>query len=719
MYIINKFNLLVIKSKSKINYYNKMNNAYLEIIFCSYNNNPNFDEIQLNGVKYPTKQNLKLTIAFNKYEEDLGKKVCEYVLFSAKVDFEVKGSFEIFSGLNVGFCYLDDVGTTFEIMFLQKMGEIENFLKSNYTSLIHKTFISNNEIKLSLNRNETKDRANLILINCLEKTKIKKDGKIFIDLKKAISKIENYDSDNSYKICFHYNDYENFSYQIIEEEEELNFEKEYKEHYQKVEEVYSILIEVIKKNDINIITKFIDIFDENEDDLKSVIVKKYSYGKKILEEELNNEYYVDFIFKILFFIIINERIKKNREEFSVEVLKDIYKRLLENKSYICNDKDLKIYEKIFLLMDIYLTDVLLEDDYKIHYFHKNKIEKGSPLDLAFNFLNEFIEELDYDSYLYYPLISIDGGNFYYKYKKNENKNSINIISIFGFNMLSLEKTKEHLKNMIPNVILSSKYLSENLEAISNPTNGNTIINISKFKDIKIDKKELNENQRKHNAFILSKTLIHELFGHKKSSYSKKGTNFNSIISFKNENGDLKFISQNDKNNNIFKDPENIDENVENFKGDSGYFIEFFLGDINGKYTFSVIDTIQNEMDLSALLNAKLWHKEVPIFKEYVKLKTIFVKLCKGDNIDDKLDIYKQINFMKSKIEDVVKNEDTKVSKLIINTIDKRFDDSLKEFIKQRKQIKIDEKQTENKEKESIRDLNKTVFKGFTHGFYRK
>jgi len=653
-----------------------MNNAYLEIIFCSYNNNPNFDEIQLNGVKYPTKQNLKLTIAFNKYEEDLGKKVCEYVLFSAKVDFEVKGSFEIFSGLNVGFCYLDDVGTTFEIMFLQKMGEIENFLKSNYTSLIHKTFISNNEIKLSLNRNETKDRANLILINCLEKTKIKKDGKIFIDLKKAISKIENYDSDNSYKICFHYNDYENFSYQIIEEEEELNFEKEYKEHYQKVEEVYSILIDVIEKNNINIITKFIDIFDENEDDLKSVIVKKYSYGKKILEEELNKEYYIDFIFKILFFIIINERIKKNREEFSVEVLKDIYKRLLENKSYICNDKDLKIYEKIFLLMDIYLTDVLLEDDYKIHYFHKNKIEKGSPLDLAFNFLNEFIEELDYDSYLYYPLISIDGGNFYYKYKKNENKNSINIISIFGFNMLSLEKTKEHLKNMIPNVILSSKYLSENLEAISNPTNGNTIINISKFKDIKIDKKELNENQRKHNAFILSKTLIHELFGHKKSSYSKKGTNFNSIISFKNENGDLKFISQNDKNNNIFKDPENIDENVENFKGDSGYFIEFFLGDINGKYTFSVIDTIQNEMDLSALLNAKLWHKEVPIFKEYVKLKTIFVKLCKGDNIDDKLDIYKQINFMKSKIEDVVKNEDTKASKLIINTIDKRFDDIL-------------------------------------------
>ena len=694
-----------------------MHNAYLEIIFCSYNNNPAFDEIRLNGEKHKTNQSLKLNITFNKYEEDSGKKVCKYVLVSTKINFEVQGSFEIYSGLNVGFCYLDDFGTTFEIMFLQKMGEIENFIKSNYTSSIRRAFYSNVEIKLSLNKNETKDRANLILINCLESTKIKKDGKIFIDLEKVKSNIEGYNYNNSYKICFHYNNYEDFSYQIIEKEEELNLEKKYKENYQKVEQIYSILTKVIEKNDVNIMGEFTEIFDDNEDDLKSVIVKKYSYGKKILEEDLNKDYYIDFIFKILFFIIINERIKKNREEFSVEVLKDIHKRLLENKYEICNDKDLKIYEKIFLLMDIYLTDVLLEDDYKIHYFHKNRIEKGSPLDLAFHFLNEFIEELDYDSYLYYPLISIDGGKFNYKYKENENKNIK--ISIFGFNMLSLEKTKEHLKNMIPNVILSSKYLNENLDAISNPTNGNAIINISKFKSINIDKKELNEKKLKHNAFILSKILIHELFGHKKSSYSKTGTNFNSIISFKNEKGELKFISKNDKNNNIFKDPEDIDENIEGFTGDSGYFIEFFLGDINGRYTFSVIDTIENKIDLSALLNAKLWHKEVPIFKEYIKLKTIFVKLYQGENIDDKLDIYKQINFMKTKIEAVDKNEEREASKLVINSIDKRFDDTLKEFIKQRKQIKIDGKEAENKEKESIRDLNKTVFKGFTHGFYRK
>ena len=258
----------MIKSKSQINYYNKMHNAYLEIIFCSYNNNPAFDEIRLNGEKHKTNQSLKLNITFNKYEEDSGKKVCKYVLVSTKINFEVQGSFEIYSGLNVGFCYLDDFGTTFEIMFLQKMGEIENFIKSNYTSSILRAFYSNVEINLSLNKNETKDRANLILINCLQSTKNKKDGKIFIDLEKVKSKIEDYDYNNSYKICFHYNNYEDFSYQIIEKEEELNLEKKYEENYKKVEQIYSILTKVIEKNDVNIMGEFTEIFDDNEDDLK-------------------------------------------------------------------------------------------------------------------------------------------------------------------------------------------------------------------------------------------------------------------------------------------------------------------------------------------------------------------------------------------------------------------------------------------------------------------
>ena len=260
-----------------------------------------------------------------------------------------------------------------------------------------------------------------------------------------------------------------------------------------------------------------------------------------------------------------------------------------------------------------------------------------------------------------------------------------------------------------------------LRYISNPSNGNVIINISRFKNINIHKKELDENTTKHYALIISKILIHELFGHKKSSYSKSGTNFNSIISFKDEYGDLKFISKNDKNNNIFKDPLDLTNSdlIDDFTGDSGYFIEFFLGKINGIYTLSVIDTIENKTYLSVLLNAKLWHKELSIFKEYIKLKAIFINLFPKIAIDNKLNVYDQITFMKSKIESGDQKEEINSNKLVINTIDKKFDDSLKNLLKKRKQVLLTGKETSKKEEPSIEDLNKTVFKGFTHGFYRK
>ena len=93
---------------------------------------------------------------------------------------------------------------------------------------------------------------------------------------------------------------------------------------------------------------------------------------------------------------------------------------------------------MFILIDIYISDLLYEKDYRIHYLHKNNIEKESPLYYAFEFLNNFIENLDYDSNFYYPLLSIDGGYFHYKYDKNDR---IDYISTYGFNMLSLDMIK--------------------------------------------------------------------------------------------------------------------------------------------------------------------------------------------------------------------------------------------------------------------------------------
>ena len=70
---------------------------------------------------------------------------------------------------------------TYKILFLQKKEEINDFIKGKYTLAINNVTCKNKEFELSMNRNETLDRANLILINCFEKSLIKRDGKVLIE----------------------------------------------------------------------------------------------------------------------------------------------------------------------------------------------------------------------------------------------------------------------------------------------------------------------------------------------------------------------------------------------------------------------------------------------------------------------------------------------------------------------------------------------------------
>lgn len=113
--------------------------ANLRIIFCSFNNCPHFKEFMLNGEYFPiseSKREIELKVSFDNYEQDLGKKVCEYELLTEKREFHFGGSFEIGHGDNIGFCFIDNVGTTFELLFLEKIEQIESFINSNFTSSV-------------------------------------------------------------------------------------------------------------------------------------------------------------------------------------------------------------------------------------------------------------------------------------------------------------------------------------------------------------------------------------------------------------------------------------------------------------------------------------------------------------------------------------------------------------------------------------------------------
>ena len=707
------------------------NDAKLTIIFCTYKSSV-FDKFILNKEEFKTDiGKIEKNFIFNEYEQELGKKYCYYELIPENVNTVFSGSFEISLGNNIGYCFLDDPGITFKILFLQKMDYIDNFIKSKFTCKIHSILCKDKEFELSLNRNGTEDRANLILINCLSSTLIKKDGKLIINLEKVENKIFDFKEHNGYQICFYYDNFQDFSYQEIEEINKLNFDKLFIENNKDVEQMYNILNNLFECEDKNkaknLVNNLTNIYNEKKLNLKGIINKKYVYGNKILEKELYQEYYFDFIFKVLSLILFEENISKEKN-FDNDKLKNMHKRLLENKLELDKDKLLKIYEKIFLLMEVYSSDLLSKDDYIIYYFHINYIEKNSPLYYAYEFLNDFLKELNSDSDFYFPLLSINGGFYEYFYKV---PNGTRFISTYGFNMLPLYKIKDNLINIIPNIIILSKYIKE-ADAVTNPLTGNIILNINLFKNINICKKEFDENISKHYAFFISKILIHEIFG-QKNSFSKSEKNNNSIISFRNELGEFKLINCNCEHKNnfneIFKDVIEIynGKNPECFKGDSGYFIEYFMGKINNEYTIGVINTIIKFTNLSKLLNPKLWHKKFFIIKEYLKLKSIFLDLFPLNKIDNDFTIYEQIELMKEKIyeEDKQIKEKYSIKNIKINIeLTERINQLFNDIWITRKNIKNGKENyiSSIKKDGSQRRINgflKSFFAEFTHGYYRK
>ena len=279
------------------------NEGKLTIIFCSYHR-VIFDEFILNEEHFQTNtEKIEVNYIFNIYEQDSGKKCCRYKLVGKNGIGIICGTFDIFLGNNIGYCFLDDNGITFEIMFLEKEESIKDLFESKITSKINYFSSMNKEIELSLNKNDTKDRYNLILINSLPKTQINRNGKLLIDLNQIEKKIENISDCYGYNVCFHYGNFNDFVYQKIEEVKLINFNKVYEEYKGIVDKMYNILMDIItnKNNDI---TEFTSIYNKNKYKLKGIFLEKYLYGKKILEKDLNEECYFEFAFKILFFFYV-------------------------------------------------------------------------------------------------------------------------------------------------------------------------------------------------------------------------------------------------------------------------------------------------------------------------------------------------------------------------------------------------------------------------------
>ena len=204
--------------------------ATLTIYFCSFKNviNPYKEFIIFDNdkeIRFKTdKEKIEIKLFFNEYEIDLGHKACYYMLRNALYEKDqIGGVFDLYLGNNIGYCFIDERGLTFELLFLKRDGKIDEFLQKKFAISRDPEFIYKIEIKP--NKINTKDRANLLLINCLPNNAIKIDETVKINMGKIYSEMDSlYQFNKNFQICFYNDNFEDYTYRQINKEKEINFE---------------------------------------------------------------------------------------------------------------------------------------------------------------------------------------------------------------------------------------------------------------------------------------------------------------------------------------------------------------------------------------------------------------------------------------------------------------------------------------------------------------
>ena len=602
-------------------------------------NEPNDIIFIINNISYSTKDNIEpIKINFNDLETEIGKKVCSYSIVEKYKELEIKygGLVEVNPGKSDAYIFLSNDGITCEFIFWKECEEMPVFVQNNF-EIEYDFNDAKKTIPVTLNRLNTPDRANLILINCPTNIKFKKNNIPLFDLDKLSNKIYDFSRQSSFVICFHQNDYFDIEYRKIRLFEELNISEIYSKYFEKVEEIYKkIQIAINTKNNNNLDFIISELYDE---DIFLINERKIIETKKILEKQLDKEEYLDFFYKVIIFCYAFK--KKNSKN-----LGELIYKFDKNYNRIKNDKNIKIYEKILLLKNIYKCDNL-ETEETLNYYNINQIDKNSPLFIALDFLKSFIKDLDYNSTFYYPLMCLDSGTFNILYRKDK----LYVLSTYGLNMYDIETIKNHLFNLLPNIVIISNSM-DNDDYCKNYEGIGLITLNAKIFGNNLDKSIEDKNIRNNRSFILAYNLFHEIFGHNKSSFSKDLDIFESPVCFKDNIGHLRFLPY-DNNDKIFLCLDEISYNdfpkliQKGASGDSGYYLEYFFGKINNKYVMDIIDEIWEKTNLGILLDVDLWNKNNKIFREFLALKYEIIKESIDETqIDLDSDIIQQINQMK-------------------------------------------------------------------------
>ena len=619
---------------------NKEAKLILDIFFIDNNDKRNIaTNIIIENQEYKLDEidNKEIKIKFNDFESDLDSKIINMTFIYN----EEKESliFEIIPGINRGILFPYFRGIVKDIIFLQKQKykvEIQSWkTKKKYE-------IDNNRLLL-ININY----AYYLYINNISLTE---------ELGYLPSQI--CINDLSKNIIFH-RDITNENFNLFFEKNE-SFKKDAEYFYNEIKNILG------SNNKFNY-DEFIKLF--SKENFGDILYIQNNFSKKILQEYFNKKENFDFIshcclYYILFYI---------KEENNETKLKNIYQYFDEYKIELEKDSNLEYYMKNIIIIEFSLLLKEVKDlekfkDIKFTYYNTNQIDKGSPLSISLNFLNNLIDNLDEKSPFYYPLILINSGD--YTYNKN---------NAYGYELKNIETLKSHLKNALPYVVITIDNEEINLEKINtNKTFNSFVFNLYKkilfpLKEYDISKKVENEDINNNLVLIIFLTLFYELFGKNKKKSANVFYDINKksvikliekdcIFSYKNE---IKILERDGDNN-------------------SKYIMQYFLGQCKyGFYSELIEKMIIGNINLNFILDINLWNEKIEVLRKYIELKYIVFSYDKNLISNKKYkDIYDEIKDLEKII--AINNIKLNIIDPDINELIKDANKVMKEFNRYRK-----------------------------------
>ena len=405
---------------------------------------------------------------------------------------------------------------------------------------------------------------------------------------------------------------------------------EYNKNFKKTKiQLSNFNYEILKKSMMDFYIRYknyIDITQNLENEIFMNHASLINYAKEI--KKLNSYNYIQnpdlyekqytkellFLFHIDF--SLNQLLKLgevDKNKFKTTRLKLLENQKAEQNLYnkLTVDNDLNIEQKIKILrtITIFFKNSLLNDDaniFNVNYININAISKESPYYKSNQMLKELVSEITEDSRLFEAFLYFDSKVIENILEKNtQQKYSFNdvfgqkievtqhkYITEYGLSLMTVDEIKEHLIDLIPEIIIQID-TNINLRALYEAKTNIMVIN-----EFKLFCNFIKKNEEKfkispdYYIVPISMEVMHEMFAHGKLRYNKKTEESPLVIRDSKYNFKVQVLMKEIKCN--------LTKKLVN-QGESGRVLEHYISEDQ-----NIIKILKKKSSNTKIANAKYW-----------------------------------------------------------------------------------------------------------------